>query len=102
MDTSSHQGCQTEGPDMPTTDAYVTGKAHREAVAHVPVAGREPMETPHAVLAVRDAGEYTSLLLTLHSRVEQLAQRASNGMATDFDRAELDTMRDLLNRLRQS
>lgn len=86
---------------MTSTDAYVTGQAHREAVAHVPVPHAEPMQTPHAVLAVADAGEYTSLLLTLHSRVETLSERVEKH-GDPFAASELPVMRALLARLRSS
>lgn len=84
-----------------SNDPYVTGQAHREAVAHVPVPHAVPMSTPHAVLALADAGEFTSLLLTLHSRVEDLTRRAEKD-GDPFAAAELGVMRTLLARLRAS
>lgn len=79
-----------------TTDPYVTGQTHRQAVGTL----LDTVNTPHAVLVLGDAGEYTSLLLTLHSRVEQLEQRATEGDV--FAQAELPVLRTLLGRLRSS
>lgn len=80
-----------------TTDPYVTGPVQRDAVHAVL---REPAPVPHAAFLIGNAQEYTSLLLTLVQRVDDLQGQADKGDV--FAIAELAVMRTLLVRLRSS